>query len=278
LFCGERTRGLDNVGAVHLAIDRADLATMFKDHFSRQAVDYAKYRPHYPPSLFVWLAEQVPRRDCAWDVGTGSGQAAVALATHFERVVATDPAAAQVKNAEAHARVTYRVAPAEQTDIESQSVDLITVAQALHWFDFDRFYAEAVRVARPQGLIAVWAYGLGEITPEVDTVVRHYYGDIVGPYWPPERRYIDEAYATIPFPFEPLATPDFAMTQQWALEDFVGYLGTWSAGQRYRQAQGHDPLERIYDSLAAAWGVSSTARTIKWPIYLRVGRIAGRPK
>jgi SAM-dependent methyltransferase len=247
----------------------------FNDHFSRQAVDYAKYRPHYPPPLFAWLADASPARERAWDVGTGSGQAALALAEHFSSVIATDPASAQLRNAEAHARVTYRVAPAEHTDIEPQSIDLITVAQALHWFDFDRFYAEVARVAKQRALIAAWAYGLGEITPAIDKIVRHYYEDIVGPYWPPERRHIDDAYRDIPFPFRMVETPVFAMNAQWTLAEFVGYLGTWSAAQRYQQTHRHNPLERIYEPLAAAWETPG-ARTIAWPIYMRVGRIADR--
>jgi len=247
----------------------------FKDHFSPVATDYAKYRPHYPAALFDWLASLTTAHTLAWDVGTGSGQAALELARLFTHVIATDAAEAQLRHAVAHARIVYQAMPAEQTDIADASVDLITVAQALHWFDFDRFYREVRRVLKPNGVIAVWAYGLNEVSPDVDAALRHYYRDILGPHWPPERRYVDEQYRTIAFPFAEIAAPTFRMQTRWCLDELLGYLDTWSAGQRYQQACGQQPLELIHERLRSAWGPANETRVISWPIYLRVGRIAG---
>ncbi|MGD9786339.1 MAG: class I SAM-dependent methyltransferase [Sulfuricellaceae bacterium] len=246
----------------------------FKDHFSRQAADYAKYRPHYPPALLDWLAEQAPGRDLAWDAGTGSGQVAVELARLFERVVATDPSARQINNAEAHPKVEYRVEPAERSSLEDASVDLITVAQALHWFDFSAFYAEAERVLKPGGVLAAWCYGLFRTGSETDAVLDVFYSETVGPYWPPERRLIEEEYRTVPFPLPETVAPEFAMEAAWDLDDLLGYFGTWSAVQRYREERGSDPVAELRERLAAAWGSPEAKKTIKWPVHLRVGRVS----
>ena len=163
----------------------------FQDHFSTQADAYARYRPTYPDALYAWLASRVPARALAWDCGTGSGQAAVALAAHFTQVIASDPSREQIAHATAHARVRYFVASAEQPPAEAMGADLVTVAQALHWFDLERFYPALERVLSPGGLFAVWGYGLMRITPQVDAVVTHYYTDVVGPYWPPDRCHIE---------------------------------------------------------------------------------------
>lgn len=245
----------------------------FKDHFSTQASEYTQFRPRYPRELFEFLAGIVVDRHRAWDCGTGNGQAAVALAEFFERVIATDPSARQIAAAEANAKVEYRVAPAEACGLDPASVTLVTVAQALHWFDFDRFYAEVRRVSIPGGVLAAWSYGGARITPAVDHVVGHFYSEIVGPYWPPERQLVEGRYVNIPFPWPEIAAPAFEMTAQWNLRELIGYLGTWSSVQHYRQQQGHDPLDRIAGELAAAWGPAESARTVAWPLFVRVGRV-----
>jgi SAM-dependent methyltransferase len=243
----------------------------FADHFSKQSSDYAKYRPGYPQALFDWLKTLTLTHELAWDVGTGNGQAAVELAKFFGIVVATDPSAAQIKNAVAHANVSYRVQAAEQSDLADRSVDLVTVAQALHWFDFERFYPEVKRVMKSTGVFAAWTYTLNQVTPEIDAVVRHYYQDIVGPYWPPERTFIDECYRTIPMPLQEINAPPIRMETQWSLSDYIGYLHTWSATQRYQQTHLKNPVAEIVASLTSAWG-EPTIRTVIWPIYMRVGR------
>lgn len=246
----------------------------FKDHFSGHADDYTRYRPSYPHAVFAWLAAQVPQHERAWDCATGNGQAAVGLAEFFADVVATDASDSQIAAAKPHARVRYAVAPAERSDLAARSLDLITVGQALHWFDFTAFYAEAARVLKPGGVLAAWSYGLMQITPAVDAAVWRLYEPIVGPYWPPERRYVEERYRSLPFPFREIAVPAFAMEALWTLEQLTGYLGTWSAVRRYRKEQGGDPLALIADELSAAWGDAETARKVVWPMFMRVGRAA----
>ena len=242
----------------------------FADHFSKQSCDYARYRPGYPKALFDWLRTLTPAHEVAWDVGTGNGQAAVELAGFFPRVVATDPSTEQIKNAIARANVSYHVQAAEKSDLADRSVDLITVAQALHWFDFERFYPEVKRVLKPNGVFAAWTYTLNQVSPEVDAVVRHYYQDIVGPYWPAERKFIDESYRTIPFPLQEIQAPPIRMQTQWSLSDYIGYLHTWSATQRFQQTHLKNPVEEIAASLSSAWG-EHAQRTILWPIHMRVG-------
>lgn len=244
----------------------------FKDHFSPLAGDYSRYRPRYPDALFRYLADSSPQRKLAWDCATGSGQAAVGLAEVFERVIATDASESQVSHAEEHPGVEYRVAPAESSGIEEGSVDLVTVAQALHWFDFEKFYSEVRRVVRPSGCLAVWAYSLFECDPVTDRVIWDFYEGTLGAYWPPERRWVEQGYRTLPFPFEEIATPGFSMETRWNLRQVLGYLGTWSALKRYREAEGKDPLPSLAERLLAEWGDPEGIKLLRWPLYLRLGR------
>lgn len=255
----------------------------FQDHFSTQASGYTQFRPRYPRELFAFLATLPAGRGAAWDCGTGNGQAAVDLALWFDEVIATDPSANQVAHAEPHQRVQYLVASAEGCPLPTGSIDLVTVAQALHWFDLDGFYAQVRRVGRTGSVLAVWSYGLAHITPPVDAVVQHLYGDLLGAYWPPERKWIEERYETIGFPFEELPVPEFAMTSQWNLRDLIGYLGTWSAVQKYTEQTyseqkltehgAADPLALVAAELERAWGAAEIRRVVRWPFYVRVGRI-----
>ncbi|HET7922676.1 MAG TPA: class I SAM-dependent methyltransferase [Gammaproteobacteria bacterium] len=247
----------------------------FKDHFSGHAAAYAEARPGYPETLFSQLATLAPAHDQAWDCGTGNGQAAVALAAHFARVIATDASAEQIGSAFPNARVTYRVAPAEHAGLPDHSVDLVTVAQAAHWFDLPAFYAEVRRVAKPGAVIALWCYGVCHITPDVDAVVATFYEGEIGPYWPPERRLIDEAYRSLPFPFAKLDMPPISMSLDWTLPQLLAYLASWSAVQRCIRATGRDPIPALTEALAAAWGKPDSARRVEWPLALRTGRVDG---
>lgn len=246
---------------------------IFKDHFSGHAEDYGAFRPTYPPSLFAYLASLAPAHDLAWDCATGNGQAALALAPSFGRVVATDASSRQVAQARAPDRIAYLVAHAERTPLPDASVDLVTVAQALHWFDVIPFYAEVRRVTRPGGVLAAWCYELHQINTEVDPVIRRLYADILGGDWPSERRLVEDGYRTIPFPFDEIIPPRFAMAARWDLERLLGYLGTWSAVVRHRGRTGGDPLDLIRGDLEAAWGDAGLEREVVWPLNMRVGRV-----
>jgi len=242
----------------------------FKDHFSRQAGDYAKFRPGYPQGMFDYLGNVAPSRQCAWDSATGNGQAAVRLASLFDHVIATDASQNQIANAPPHARVEYYVAPAESSGIKPATIDLIMVAQALHWFDLDRFYAEAIRVLTIDGVLAASAYNLLHIEPAIDEVVNRYYYEVVGSFWPPERKLVED-FADLPFPFHKIIPPEFEMTAFWNLEHLFGYLRTWSATQRFMAAKSTDPLDQIRDKLRSVWGTPEDARKVTWPLILRIG-------
>jgi SAM-dependent methyltransferase len=245
----------------------------FRDHFASAAPAYAAFRPRYPAALFAALAEHAPGRHVAWDCATGNGQAAIGLAEHFEQVVATDASSAQLGAALPHPRVSYRRAPADASGLAPRSVELVTVAQALHWLDRPPFYVEARRVLVPGGVVAVWCYGLLELGTGLDEPIHAFYERTVGPYWPPERALVDSGYRTIEFPFAELALPPVTMEAELTLRELGGYLGTWSAVLRYRSAVGHDPVAPLLDRLGLAWG-GLERRRARWPLAIRAGRVA----
>jgi SAM-dependent methyltransferase len=244
---------------------------VFKDHFSSVAQDYARFRPGYPAALFSTLAGLAPARDLAWDCATGNGQAALHLAEHFARVVATDLSQEQLGRAIAAPRIEYRRAGAEESGLDPASVDLITVAQAVHWFDFDRFYAEARRVLVARGVIAVWTYHRALADPEIQAVSERFRQRVEGD-WPPERRWVEEHYRTLPLPFAEIAVAPLLHEEWWDLERLLGYLSTWSAVSQYRRRTGHDAVAELRPELEAAWGDPGQSRLLRWPIHLRVGR------
>lgn len=247
--------------------------TGFKDHFSSGSEGYAAYRPDYPAALFAWLSSLCAERRLAWDCATGSGQAARGLAAHFPRVVASDASAEQVRHATPHPGADYRVATAEASGLAERSVDLVTVAQAAHWFDLPRFYAEVARVLKPAGVVAVWGYGRIVLPGAMDAPLRYFYAETVGPYWPAERALIDDAYRGLDFPFVEIPPPAFAIEVAWTLPRLIDYLSTWSAVKRFQTAQGRGPLPALNAELAPLWGDANAAMTLRWPLFLRVGRV-----
>jgi SAM-dependent methyltransferase len=247
----------------------------FKDYFSSVSQGYASFRPSYPPELFRWLASLPARRNFAWDCACGSGQAAIHLADHFDRVAATDASAAQIASAPREAaNIEWRAAPAEASGLPGGSVDLITVAQALHWFDRPKFFAEAKRVLHPGGAIAVWCYGINTVEDQaVNDWVQDFYSNVVGPYWPPERRIVEAGYRTREFPFQEITVPSFAMDVRWDLPRFLGYFRTWSAVTRYIAAKGVDPVRELERKLTPVWGPPEQERLVRWPLSGRAGRL-----
>lgn len=248
----------------------------FKDHFSGRAVDYTRYRPGYPAALFEWLSRQSTQHETAWDCGCGNGQAAIELVPYFRQVLATDPSRQQIEQAQQHELISYSVATAEESGLPDASIDLAVVAQALHWFDFDLFYSEVRRVVRPKGLLAAISYGEVRVEGEADRIVSHFYHNIIGPFWPAERRYVDQGYTNIPFPFEELAVPVFTMQIEWNLEQLIGYLGTWSAVKEYGRIRGEDSLKDTVALLKEVWGDPYLKKSVSWPLALRVGQIGAR--
>jgi SAM-dependent methyltransferase len=251
-------------------------AAHFKDHFSGHAELYRRFRPTYPRAVFAWLASLAPTRKLAWDAGTGNGQAAALLAEHFAHVEASDASAAQLAAATPHPGVHYRVAPAEASGLADASVDLALSAQALHWFDHVRYFAEVRRVVRPGGVVAALTYMHCEVDEALDAVLAAYI-DRVRADWAPERRFVDAGYATIPFPFEVIedtaARPPMEIVAELDLAGYLGYLATWSAAQHYLRRTGVDPRVALAADFAAAWGEPESLRRVRWPLAGHVGRV-----
>ena len=244
----------------------------FKDLFSGRAALYSQYRPQYPPQLFEWLAGLVPRHRLVWDCATGSGQAAAGLASHFDNVVATDASEKQISAAAQHPGIEYRVATAYESGLADHSVDLVTVAQAIHWFDFDAFYAEVKRVLHSGGALVIWGYGDPVIdSVRLDRIVHDYNRGTIEDYWMPERQIILDGYTTIPFPFREIATPVMTLQCRWTLPELAGYMRTWSATANYAAKHGGDPVAPVEASLAEHWGPADKRHLIQWPLHIRAG-------
>ncbi len=245
--------------------------SQFKDHFSAQSKSYSKYRPEYPDELYEFLASQCNEHTLAWDCATGNGQAARGLSQYFHQVYASDASSAQISNARGSDNIEFVVADAASVDLPDNSADLITVAQALHWFDLDVFYNEVRRVLKPNGILAVWSYQGMEIDPEVDPLILHYYNDVVGDYWPPERIYIEDRYSTLNFPFKKLKVPSFKMEVNWSLDHVIGYIESWSSTTRYINDRSENPVTHLREKIGNIWGDSKFKKGA-WPISLIMGR------
>jgi ubiquinone/menaquinone biosynthesis C-methylase UbiE len=260
----------------------------FKDYFSTKSDSYANYRPTYPAALAEQLANLCEEKKTALDCGCGSGQFSVLLAVCFENVIATDASSKQIENVTQHPNIQYKVAPAEQAPLPDHSVDLVTVAQAAHWFDLEKFYAEVKRVLKPKGVIALITYQIlkpkGVIAlityqnsivddHEVNGLIENFYGKTLDEYWPPERRLVESGYKTLPFPFHEIEFTSPPMTAEWNFQQLYGYFTTWSAFKAFEAAGGSPESEKFKKELAIAWGDVDTTKIVNWPIAVRVGHV-----
>lgn len=248
------------------------MADAFPDHFSGVAAEYVRSRPTYPHELFAWLAAVSPSREMAWDCACGSGQATAGLAAHFEAVIATDASGEQLTHAPPIPRVVWKAATAEESGLPDRSVDAVLIAQALHWFDLDRFWPEVRRIVKPGGVVTAWSYAFQQTgIPAIDELLRRFTTETLAPYWPAERHHVNAGYTTLPFPFERLEPPAAAMTAHWDVGRQLGYLRSWSATRRAREVLGSDPVAAIDGVLREAWGPA--AREVQWPLSVLAGRV-----
>lgn len=243
----------------------------FKDYFSKQSHLYQRNRPSYPRELFSFLSNQTKTHELAWDCATGNGQAALGLAEFYNKVYATDPSEQQLLNAIQNPRITYKNETAENASLKDSSVDLITVAQAMHWFDFPKFFAEVKRVLKSDGIVAVWTYGPPIISPDIDKLVLYFRDTVVGKYWQRENQYVTDKYATIPFPFKEIVSPEFSFQKEIDQEDLIGLLTSWSATQRYKDYHGKDPVKKIEKKFNQLWRLPDSKKIAIWYIYFKVG-------
>lgn len=247
----------------------------FKDHFSKGSEDYAAYRPSYPLALVETLANLCPAQNRVLDCGCGTGQLSVLLAEKFDEVIATDASAAQIAKAQKKEGVIYRTALAEQSDLANESVDLITVAQAAHWLDLDKFYKEVERIAKPNGILALITYGVLEVEGAVDDLIQQFYYQTIGPYWPAERQHVEDGYQSLPFPFTELEVPTINMQEFWNLDELIGYFNTWSAIKEAKKVLGWNPVDQLRVDLLPEWGEPESKKKITWPLSIRAGKVNG---
>ncbi|GAB3195735.1 class I SAM-dependent methyltransferase [Pontibacter aydingkolensis] len=248
------------------------MAYQHKDNFSAQSAAYAAFRPHYPQALYDFLFALPVVIQTAWDCGTGNGQVASVLAEKYKHVYATDISEAQLQKATIKPNITYTKAGAEASGLADQSINLITVAQAVHWFDFDAFHKEVKRVAKPGAFITIWGYGLLSISHEIDTIITYFYKHTTGPYWDSERRHLDVAYNTIPFPYKEVSCPGFEIKATWTREQFMGYLSSWSSVQHYIKQQGTSPLPDLKAQLLEQWPDGKSIE-VTFPVFMRIGKV-----
>jgi ubiquinone/menaquinone biosynthesis C-methylase UbiE len=241
-----------------------------KDNFSTQSDEYARFRPNYPDEFFEYLLSITNAMENAWDCATGNGQIAGKLAPYFKQIYATDISQAQIQNAVHLPNINYSIQPAENTDFSDAMFDLIVVAQAIHWFNFNAFYKEVYRTLKKDGHLIVAGYQLLQVSEDIDVIISNFQKNVIGEYWDDERRYIDEGYQTIPFPFKEVTTPEFSISLSWTLEHLMGYLNTWSAVKHFEKRNGYNPVEKIKGELKNSWG-NNKHRQVIFPVMLRVG-------
>lgn len=245
----------------------------FKDHFSKGSEDYATYRPSYTLDLVDKLADLCPTQNRVLDCGCGTGQLSVLLAERFKEVIATDASSAQIAKAQQKDNVIYQTALAEQSGLADESVDLITVAQAAHWLDLDKFYKEVERIARPNGILALITYGVLHVEGAIDTLIQQFYYQTIGPYWPKERQHVETGYQSLPFPFTEIKVPAANMEEFWNLDQLLGYFNTWSAVKEAEKVLGFNPVDQLRIVLLPEWANPESKKKITWPLSIRAGKV-----
>ena len=243
-----------------------------KDNFSTRAAIYAKHRPTYPSALFEYIMSFVQNKKLAWDCGTGNGQSAIELSRYFENVFATDISSKQIEHAKKGNNIIYTLEPAEKTNLADNSTDLVTVSQALHWFKFDEFYVEVKRVSTATGIIAAWTYSLLQVDEITDALIHKYHFETLEAYWDEERKYVDDGYQSIPFPFKQISSPAFQIEVNWGLEELEGYFNTWSALQKFIAANNYNPVPALIEKIKLNWPAAEVKKII-FPIHLKLGYV-----
>jgi len=243
-----------------------------KDNFSIQSDDYARYRPTYPDALFDFINSVCKNKNHAWDCGTGNGQIAIELSKQFEHVFATDISIEQIKNAQQANNITYSIQASESTNFNQNFFDLIIVAQAVHWFDFDNFYAEVRRTSKDNAIICLVGYNRVKVSTEIDAIISEFYHHIIGKYWDEERKYIDENYTNIPFPFKEIEVPELKNILDWNFEHFIGYLNTWSSVKHFIRANKFNPVDMLKEELNQYWK-ENEIKQVQFPIFMRIGYV-----
>ena len=245
----------------------------FKDHFSLQSKEYSLYRPKYPANLFEYLSSLVNERELAWDCATGNGQAAIGLVPFFKSVIATDASSKQLEFAIKDPKISYKTALAEDSGLMSYSVDLLTVATAIHWLDTERFYPEVRRILKPGGIIALWVYDHCRISEEIDIISKDYSENTVGEYWPIENRKAWNFEESVDFPFEKINAPEFLLKVNWSLDEYLKYLNTWSSTRNYITKTGKDPIEELRSKFGNTWKDNNEKKEVTWKLVMKVGRV-----
>lgn len=244
-----------------------------KDLFAEQASEYAQYRFGYPKTFIQSLAALPGQKELAWDAGCGSGQASVGLVNFFKRVLATDISAAQIEHAFQHPKIQYQVSAAEDSGLPDASVDLITAAQAVHWFNIEEFYREVKRVLKPGGAIAIWCYPLPASQPAIDEVIHSFYHHVLKGCWSPRVKLVEEGYRHLPFPFQEIPIAPFTVKTNWTYADILGHLSSWSAVKEYQRQNDRNPVAEVERDLLAAWGDVGKQVTFEWPLHIKAGRL-----
>jgi ubiquinone/menaquinone biosynthesis C-methylase UbiE len=246
-----------------------------KDNFSVQSDGYSRFRPVYPLSLYKEILSHVASFQHCWDCATGNGQIASVMADRFEIVNATDISKEQLEKAPNLPRVSFEVCRAEATPFDNDVFDLITVGQAVHWFDFESFNKEVKRVGKNGCVIAVIGYGLMYVDRASDAALMEFYEGTIGKYWDPERKHIDSHYASIPFPFEEMPlSKEFSIDVSWNLAQLEGYLNTWSSVNRYIKQNGKNPVSSFIEQLRTLgiWN-DDELKEVHFPLFVKLGRI-----